>query len=248
MIKTEFIKLYEKLNTINEVFNYKEEDILSEEEVKELKAKIAELKPQEDKARVEHQAIRNKLKTDHVPFSKWKENPEYRKTLAVYRSVSDQIWPLKIKLKKHNEILKYKSAEDQLATEEDWDRILGYEWEVEVDDLEVKVYREERKYESGWNSMRDSIIYTTVPAQSGYITRWNVSVEVTKEQVAEFLNKEVSEITTRDIMDLDETAFTEHLATYDEVIDKAIKEAEEAAESGDYDYDDISWDEDDWRW
>lgn len=70
MIKTEFIKLYEKLDTINEVFNYKEEDILSEEEVKELKAKIAELKPQEDKARVEYKAIRNKLNADHVPFSK----------------------------------------------------------------------------------------------------------------------------------------------------------------------------------
>lgn len=46
-------------------------------------------------------------------------------------------------------------------------------------------------------------------------------------------------------MDLDETAFTEHLATYDEVINRAIKEAEEAAESGDYDDDSISWDEDD---
>jgi hypothetical protein len=46
-------------------------------------------------------------------------------------------------------------------------------------------------------------------------------------------------------MDLDEKAFTKHLATYDEIIDRAIKEAEEAAESGDYDYDAVSWDEDD---
>lgn len=249
MIKTDFIKLYEELDTINEVFNYKEEDILSDEEVKELTDKIAALKPQEDKARAACQAIRDRLKADNVPINKWSEDPEYRKTSDVYRSVRDQIWPLKIKLKKHNEILKYKSAEGQLATEEDWDRILDYEWDVEVEDLEVEVYREESEYESGWDSMRDSIIYTTVPAQSGHITRWTVSVEVTKEHVAEFLGKEIEEVTTRDIMDLDEKAFTEHLATYDEVIDRAIKEAEEAVESGDYDYDDVSWDEDDdWRW
>lgn len=247
-MKTEFIKLYEELDALNEVFNYKEEDILSDEEVKELNAKIAELKPQEDKARVDYQAIKNKLKAANVPFLRWEENPEYKKALAAYRNIRDQIWPLESKLKKHNEAVKYKSAEGQLATEEDWDRILDYEWDVEVDDLEVEVYREESEYESGWDSMRDSIIYTTVPAQSGYITRWTISVEVTKEQVAEFLNKEVSEITTKDIMDLDEEAFTEHLATYDEVIDRAIKEAEEAVESGDYDYDDVSWDEDDdWR-
>ena len=249
MIKTDFIKLYEELDTINEVFNYKEEDILSDEEVKELTDKIAALKPQEEKASTAWRAIRNKLKADHVAFMKWDENSEYKKALAAYRNIRDQIWPLESKLKKHNEAVKYKSAEGQLATEEDWDRILGYEWEVEVDDLEVEVYREESEYESGWDSMRDSIIYTTVPAQSGYITRWTVSVEVTKEQVAEFLGKEIEEVTTRDIMDLDEKAFTEHLATYDEVIDRAIKEAEEAVESGDYDYDDVSWDEDDdWRW
>lgn len=249
MIKTEFIKLYEKLDTINEVFNYKEEDILSDEEVKELTDKIAALKPQEDKARAACQAIRDRLKADNVPINKWSEDPEYRKTSDVYRSVRDQIWPLKIKLKKHNEILKYKSAEGQLATEEDWDRILGYEWDVEVEDLEVKVYREESEYESGWDSMRDSIIYTTVPAQSGYITRWSVTVEVTKEHVAEFLDKEVDEVTTRDIMDLDEKEFTEYLSNCEDVIDKAIKEAEEAAESGDYDYDAVSWDEDDdWGW
>ena len=247
-MKTEFIKLYEELDALNEVFNYKEEDILSDEEVKELNAKIAELKPQEDKARAACQAIRDRLKADNVPINKWSEDPEYKEASVIYQSVRNQVWPLKSKLNKHNEILKYKSAEGQLATEEDWDRILGYEWEVEVDDLEVEVYREESEYESGWDSMRDAIIYTTVPAQSGYITRWTVSVEVTKEQVAEFLNKEISEITTKDIMDLDEEAFTEHLATYNEVIDRAIKEAEEAVESGDYDYDDVSWKDKDWDW
>lgn len=247
MIKTDFIKLYEELDTINEVFNYKEEDILSEEELKELTDKIAALKPQEEKANADLQAIRNKL--DHVSFMKWGENPEYKKALTAYRNIRDQIQPLESKLKNHNEALKYKLAEDQLATEEDWDRILGYEWDVEVEDLEVEVYREESEYESGWDPMRDSITYTTVPAQSGYITRWTVSVEVTKEQVAEFLGKEIEEITTRDIMDLDEDAFTEYLATSDEIIDRAIKEAEEAADSDDYNDDDVSWDEDDdWRW
>ena len=70
MIKTDFIKLYEELDTINEVFNYKEEDILSEEELKELTDKIAALKPQEEKASTAWRAIRNKLKADHVAFMK----------------------------------------------------------------------------------------------------------------------------------------------------------------------------------
>ena len=247
-MKTEFIKLYEELDALNEVFSYKEEDILSDEEVKELNAKIAELKPQEDKARADYQAIKNKLKADHVAFTRWGENPEYKKALAAYRNIRDQIWPLESKLKKHNEAVKYKSAEGQLATEEDWDRILGYEWEVEVDDLEVEVYREESEYESGWDSMRDSIIYTTIPAQSGYIKRWTVTVEVTKEHVADFLDKEVDEVTTKDIMDLDEKEFTEYLSNCEDVVDQAIKEAEDAVESGDYDYDDVSWKDKDWDW
>ena len=245
----EEINVYEELDALNEVFTYTEDEILSDEELKDLTDKIAALKPQEEKASADWRAIRNKLKADNVAFMRWDENPEYNKALAAYRNIRDQIWPLESKLKKHNEAVKYKSAEGQLATEEDWDRILDYEWEVEVEDLEVEVYREESEYESGWDPMHDSIIYTTIPAQSGYITSWTVSVEVTKEHVAEFLGKEIEEVTIRDIMDLDEKAFTEHLATYDEIIDRAIKEAEEAADSGDYDYDDVSWNEDDdWEW
>jgi hypothetical protein len=69
-MKTEFIKLYEELDALNEVFNYKEEDILSDEEVKELTDKIAALKPQEEKASADWRAIRNKLKADNVAFMK----------------------------------------------------------------------------------------------------------------------------------------------------------------------------------
>ena len=44
-------------------------------------------------------------------------------------------------------------------------------------------------------------------------------------------------------MDLDEKEFTNYLSTLDEVIDKAIEEATEAADSGDYNYDRVSWNE-----
>ena len=248
MIKTDFIKMYENLNTLNETFIYKEEDILSDEEVKEITDKIAELKPEEDKARAACQAIRDRLKADNVPINKWSEDPEYQEASVIYQSVRNQVWPLKSKLNKHNEVLRYISADGQVATEEDWDRILGYEWDVEVEDLEVEVYRKESEYESGWDSMRDSIIYTTIPAQSGYIKRWTVTVEVTKEHVADFLDKEVDEVTTKDIMDLDEKEFTEYLSNCEDVVDQAIKEAEDAVESGDYDYDDVSWKDKDWDW
>jgi hypothetical protein len=41
-------------------------------------------------------------------------------------------------------------------------------------------------------------------------------------------------------MDLDEKEFTEYLSNCEDVVDQAIKEAEDAVESGDYDYDDVS--------
>ena len=44
-------------------------------------------------------------------------------------------------------------------------------------------------------------------------------------------------------MDFDEEAFTNYLSTLDEVIAQAEKEAAEAVDSGNYDYDSVSWDD-----
>jgi hypothetical protein len=49
-MKTEFIKLYEELDALNEVFTYTEDEILSDEELKEVTAKVAELEPEYEKA------------------------------------------------------------------------------------------------------------------------------------------------------------------------------------------------------
>ena len=59
MIKNEFMKLYEELDTLNEVFTYKEDELLSDEELKEVTAKVAELEPKYDEA---VKASRAKLK------------------------------------------------------------------------------------------------------------------------------------------------------------------------------------------
>lgn len=240
----EEINVYEELDALNEVFTYTEDEILSDEELKEVTAKVAELEPEYEKAVKASRAKLKELRAAGGTMKSIWEDPEYKKLFDLGGELYRQLAPFKKKLDRHNEIIKYQTATDsQLATEEDWDRIIGYEWEVEVEDLEVEVYREESEYESGWDSMRDSIIYTTVPAQSGYITRWTVSVEVTKEQVADFLNKAVEEVTTRDIMDLDDKEFTDYLSTLDEVIAQAEKEASEAVDNGDYDYDSVSWDD-----
>lgn len=237
----EEINVYEELDTLNEVFTYKEDEILSDEELKEITAKVAELEPKYDEANSARLAKLKELKAAGVrPF----DDVEFRELADKSFELWKQLSPFKKKLDRHNEILRYKSAADsQLATEEDWDRLIGYEWDVEVEDLEVEVSTEEDEYPSGWDYSRDDIIWTRTPAQSGIINNWTVSVEVTKEQVAEFLNKKVEEVTTKDIMDLDEKEFTNYLSTLDEVIDKAIKEATEAADSGDYDYDSVSWDD-----
>ena len=45
-------------------------------------------------------------------------------------------------------------------------------------------------------------------------------------------------------MDLNEKAFEEYLAENDEVINQAYNEAKKAVKKGDYDYDDIDWEDD----
>ena len=57
--------------------------------------------------------------------------------------------------------------------------------------------------------------------------------------MADFLGKKVEEVTTKDIMGLDEKEFENYLSTLDEVIAQAEKEATEAVDSGNYDYDSV---------
>lgn len=236
-VNSEFMEFYDSLEKLNEAFTYTEDEILSDEEVKELEAKLAELKPLYDKAKKDMNTKQAEFKAAGISYRDYDRDPEYKKIEDTRWNLFRMINPLQKKLDRHNDIIKYKNAtEDQLATEEDWDRIIGYEWDVEVEDLEIDVYRDEDEYPSGWDSMRDSIIYTTVPGQSGTIDHWTVSVEVTKEWVADFLDKKVEEVTTKDLMDFDDKGFTEYLSQLDEVIDKAIESAKE-----NYDYDDVEW-------
>jgi hypothetical protein len=67
-VNSEFMKFYDSLEKLNEAFTYTEDEILSDKELREINAKIAELKPQEDKAIADYQAITNKLKADKVPL------------------------------------------------------------------------------------------------------------------------------------------------------------------------------------
>ena len=244
-MKTEFMSLYEELDTLNEVFNYNENEILSDEELKKITAQLAEITPLYKKADEAARAKYKELKASTGSNTRAIiNNPEYRELAEKRGEIGHQLWPLQRKLDRHNEILRYKSATDsQLATEEDWGRILDYEWDITVEDLEVEVSTEETEYPSGWNHSTDSPSWTTVPAQYGVIDSWSISVEVTKEHVADFLDKKVEEVTTKDIMDLDEKAFTNYLSTLDEFIDQAEAAATKAAEDGDYDYDHVKWDD-----
>jgi hypothetical protein len=62
--------------------------------------------------------------------------------------------------------------------------------------------------------------------------------------VADFLNKNVDEVTVKDLMDLDEKGFEEYLVGTGDVVDRAQEAAERAVEKGDYDYDDVDWEDD----
>ena len=74
-MKTEFMNLYEELNTLNEVFTYKEEELLSEEELKEITAKVAELESKYEEA---NSARRAKLKEFEADGVKFIDDAEFR--------------------------------------------------------------------------------------------------------------------------------------------------------------------------
>lgn len=240
-----FDNAFEALDSLNEVFNYKEEEILSDEEIKELTAKISELEPQYKEASEKRRAKRKELKAVGMNWQEIDKDPEYKKlddiTIAIWRQLS----PLEKKLDRHNAIIRYRTAGDQIATEDDWDEIVCRSWDVDVE-VEVATYEEEDEYPSGWDSRNDSIIWTTTPARRGTINHWGITVEATKEQIADFLGKKIEEVTVKDLMNFDEEGFEEYLAETEAVIEQAQKEAEEAVEKGDYEYDQVDWEDEGW--
>lgn len=233
------------LNSLTEGFSYKEEEILSDEEFKEVTAKIAELEPQYKEASKKTRDKYSELEAAGVWWSDIYRDPEYKKLSEISSHLWSQLRPWKDKLAKHNAITKYQTAGDQIATEEDWDDVISRSWDVEVE-VEVDVYEEEDEYPSGWDSRNDSITWTTTPARYGRIRRWTVEVEATEEMVADFLNKNVDEVTVKDLMDLDEEGFKEYLVGTGDVVERAQEAAEKAVEDGDYDYDDVDWEDDSW--
>ena len=237
---------FKALNSLNEVFDYKEEEILSDEEVKELNAKLAELESQYKEAIKKCSIKREELEAAGLSFSDIYEDPEYKKLDKVRAVLRDQFFALEKKLDKHNTIIKYQTTGDQIATEDDWDTVVGTWDDIEVE-VEIEIDEEEGEYLSGWNYHNDSVKWTSTPARHGILHYWTISVDVTKEMVADFLEKKVEEVTVKDIMNLDSDYedFAKYLAERDDVIKQARKEAKEAVEKGNYDDSQVDWD--DWE-
>ena len=241
---------FKALNSLNEVFDYKEEEILSDEEVKELNAKLAELESQYKEAIEKCSNKREELEAAGLSFSDIYKDPEYKKLANVRAVLGDQFFALEKKLDKHNTIIKYQTTGDQIATEDDWDTVVGTWDDIEVE-VDVEIDEEEGEYPSGWNYHNDSVEWTSTPARHGILHYWTVSVDVTKEMIADFFEKKVEEVTVKDIMNLDSDYkdFTKYLAERDDVTKQARKEAKEAVENGDYDDSQVDWDDwegDDW--
>lgn len=237
---------FKALNSLNEVFDYKEEEILSDEEIKELNAKLAELESQYKEAIEKCSNKREELEAAGLSFSDIYKDPEYKKLANVRAVLGDQFFALEKKLDKHNTIIKYQTTGDQIATEDDWDTVIGTWDDIEVE-VDIEIDEEEGEYPSGWNYHNDSVEWTSTPARRGILHYWTIPVDVTKEMVADFLEKKVEEVTVKDIMNLDSDYkdFTKYLAERDDVTKQARKEAKEAVENGDYDDSQVDWD--DWE-
>lgn len=237
---------FKALNSLNEVFDYKEEEILSDRKIKEINAKIAELRSQYEEAEEKSAIKYEELEAAGLSSSDIFKDPEYRKLSNAAKALWKQIFTLEKKLDKHNTIIKYQTTGDQIATEDDWDTVVGTWDDIEVE-VDVEIDEEEGEYLSGWDYRTDSVRWTSTPARHGILHYWTVSVDVTKEMVADFLEKKVEEITVKDIMNLDSDYedFAKYLAERDDVIKQARKEAEEAVEKGNYDDSQVDWD--DWE-
>lgn len=237
---------FKALNSLNEVFDYKEEEILSDRKIKEINAKIAELRSQYEEAEEKSAIKYEELEAAGLSSSDIFKDPEYRKLSNATKALWKQIFTLEKKLDKHNTIIKYQTTGDQIATEDDWDTVVGTWDDIEVE-VDIEIDEEEGEYLSGWDYRTDSVRWTSTPARHGILHYWTISVDVTKEMVTDFLEKKVEEVTVKDIMNLDSDYedFAKYLAERDDVIKQARKEAEEAVEKGNYDDSQVDWD--DWE-
>lgn len=237
---------FKALNSLNEVFDYKEEEILSDREIKEINARVAELRSQYEEAEEKSDIKYEELKAAGLSSSDIFKDPEYRKLSDTAKALWEQIFTLEKKLDKHNTIIKYQTTGDQIATEDDWDTVVGTWDDIEVE-VDIEINEEEGEYPSGWDPRTDSVRWTSTPARHGIIHYWTISVDVTKEMVADFLEKKVEEVTVKDIMNLDSDYedFAKYLAEKDDVIKQAQKEVEEVVKFGDYDDSQVDWD--DWE-
>ncbi len=114
-----FDNAFEAPSSLNEVFDYNEEEILSDEEVKELNAKVAELRSQYEEAKEKSDIKYEELKAAGLSSSDIFKDPEYRKLSDAREALWKQIFALDQKLAKHNDIIKYQTTGDQIATEDD---------------------------------------------------------------------------------------------------------------------------------
>ena len=242
-----FDDAFKALNSLNEVFDYKEEEILSDREIKEINARVAELRSQYEEAEEKSDIKYEELKAAGLSSSNIFKDPEYRKLSNAAKALWKQIFTLEKKLDKHNTIIKYQTTGDQIATEDDWDTVVGTWDDIEVE-VDVEIDEEEGEYLSGWDYRTDSVRWTSTPARHRILHYWTISVDVTKEMVADFLEKKVEEVTVKDIMNLDSDYedFAKYLAERDDVIKQARKEAEEAVEKGNYDDSQVDWEDDSW--
>lgn len=110
---------FKALNSLNEVFDYKEEEILSDRKIKEINAKIAELRSQYEEAEEKSAIKYEELEAAGLSSSDIFKDPEYRKLSNATKALWKQIFTLEKKLDKHNTIIKYQTTGDQIATEDD---------------------------------------------------------------------------------------------------------------------------------
>lgn len=191
---------------------YNKEDLLTDEQLKELNDRINTLVNETKDNQITHQEY----------YEKIRELSKLRRELAA-----------------HERAKKYLEASDELATEEDWEECLSnLPEEFEFEDLEVEVQFEETSAPVDWNYSTDSIIWKDYPAQTGYINKYTMIMEPSEDLVAEFLKKDVTLITKRDLIFDPDDYYSFILEAH---VEDAAQEAEEAWENGQIDYDEVDW-------
>lgn len=239
MIKTEFMELYEKLNLLEDEESFeelkKQRDALQAEREK-IKS---ELKPLSDKRRenIRHPSSAEPLTDDEAARYEELSNKSYE----LYKKISDL----------SDRIYEIKSLEDGPADDEDWDKAISNLWpgDLEYDDLEIEVEGEFGGGEIPDNLPYDApISYYPEKTLTGTLYRWNYNTEdlpeeELREKTAKYIGKDQKNILRSDLLNVDGNAFYRFLI--DEYADAACEQAQEHAADGDFDYDDVRWNDPD---